>query len=64
MFTFEKKEYDEKKLEGKGKVAFENIKIIQKSKDDLLHKLEQQRILEAHYTEILKTNLPNGEAKK
>ena len=29
MFTFEKKEYDEKKLEGKGKVAFENIKIIQ-----------------------------------
>ena len=64
MFTFEKKEYDEKKLEGKGKVAFENIKIIQKSKDDLLHKLEQQRILETHYTEILKTNLPNGEAKK
>ena len=64
MFTFEKKEYDEKKLEGKGKVAFENIKIIQKSKDDLLHKLEQQRILEAHYAEVLKANLPNGEVKK
>jgi hypothetical protein len=64
MFTFEKKEYDEKKLKGKGKVAFDNITIIQKSKDDLLHKLEQQRILETHYTEVLKANLPNGEDKK
>ena len=64
MFTFEKKEYDEKKLEGKGKIAFDNITIIQKKKYDLLHKLEQQRILEAHYTEILKANLPNGEDKK
>ena len=53
-----------KKLEGKGKIAFDNITIIQKTKDDLLHKLEQQRILEAHYTEVLKTNLPNGEVKK
>ena len=57
MFTFEKKEYDEKKLEGKGKIAFDNITIIQKTKDDLLHKLEQQRILETHYTEVLKANL-------
>ena len=64
MFTFEKKEYDEKKLEGKGKIAFDNITIIQKTKDDLLHKLEQQRILDTHYTEVLKANLPNGEVKK
>ena len=32
MFTFEKKEYDEKKLEGKGKIDFDKITIIKKKK--------------------------------
>ena len=64
MFTIDKKEYDEKKLDGKAKIAFANFQLLMNEKNDLLHKLEKNKILSEHYSEVLKKNLPNGEDKK
>ena len=64
MFTIDKKEYDEAKLDGKAKVAFNNVQVLLNEKTDLMHRLEKNKILSAHYSEVLKKNLPNGEDKK
>ena len=64
MFTIDKKEYDEKKLEGKAKVAFNNVTVLLNENTDLMHRLEKNKILSEHYSEVLKKNLPNGEDKK
>ena len=45
MFTLDKKEYDETKLDDKGKVAFNNVKILASERDNLLHSLEKNKIL-------------------
>ena len=34
MFTLDKKEYDETKLDDKGKIAFNNVKVLSKEKND------------------------------
>ena len=49
MFTLDKKEYDETKLDEKGKIAFNNVKVLAKEKNDLLHQLEKNKILSEHY---------------
>ena len=64
MFTIDKKEYDETKLEGKSKIAFNNVQVLFNEKNDLMHRLEKNKILSAHDSEVLKKNLPNGEDKK
>ena len=64
MFTVDKKEYDETKLEGKSKIAFNNVQVLFNEKNDLMHRLEKNKILSEHYSEVLKKNLPNGEDKK
>ena len=64
MFTIDKKEYDEKKLDGKAKVAFNNVQVLLNEKNDLMHRLEKNRILSEHYSEVLRKNLTNGEDKK
>ena len=63
-FTIDKKEYDETKLDGKSKVAFNNVQVLLNEKNDLMHRLEKNRILSEHYSEVLKKNLKNGEDKK
>ena len=63
-FTIDKKEYDEAKLDGKAKVAFNNVQVLLNEKTDLMHRLEKNKILSAHYSEVLKKNLSNGEDKK
>ena len=45
MFTLDKKEYDETKLNDKGKIAFNNIQVLTKEKNELLHSLEKNKIL-------------------
>jgi len=64
MFTIDKKEYDETKLKGKSKIAFNNVQVLLNEKNNLMHKLEKNKILSEHYSEVLKKNLPNGEDKK
>ena len=63
-FTIDKKEYDEKKLDNKAKVAFNNVAVLLKEKNDLMHRLEKNKILSEYYSEVLKKNLLNGEDKK
>ena len=63
-FTIDKKEYDEKKLGNKAKVAFNNVTVLLKEKNDLMHRLEKNKILSEYYSEVLKKNLLNGEDKK
>ena len=64
MFTIEEKEYDETKLEGKAKIALNNVAVLLNEKNDLMHRLEKNKILSDHYSEMLKKNLPNGKDKK
>ena len=63
MFTIDKKEYDETKLDDKGKIAFNNVKVLTKEKNDLLHSLEKNKILSEHYSKILQDNLPKEDKK-
>jgi len=64
MFTIDKKEYDETKLDGKAQVALNNVFVLLNEKYDLMHRLAKNRILSEHYSEVLKKNLSNGEDKK
>ena len=63
MFTLDKKEYDETKLNDKGKIAFNNIQVLTKEKNDLLHSLEKNKILSEHYSKVLQDNLPKEDKK-
>ena len=66
MFTIDKKEYDEKKLDNKAKIALNNVTVLLNEKNDLMHRLEKNKILSEYYSEVLKNNLPksNGKDKK
>ena len=44
-FTIDEKKYDEKKLEGKAKIAFNNFTVLLNEKNDLMHKLEKNKIV-------------------
>ena len=63
MFTIDKKEYDETKLDDKGKVAFNNVQVLAKEKNELLHQLEKNKILSEHYSKVLQDNLPKEDKK-
>ena len=63
MFTLDGKEYDEKKLEGGAKIAYNNVSVLATKKQELLHKLEQNQILYKHYSEVLKNSLPKEDKK-
>ena len=63
MFTVDKKEYDETKLDDKGKVAFNNVKILTKERENLLHQLEKNKILSEYYSKVLQDNLPKEDKK-
>jgi len=63
MFTIDKKEYDETKLDNKGKIAFNNVQVLANERSSLLHSLEKNKILSEHYSKVLQDNLPK-EGKK
>ena len=63
MFTLDGKEYDEKKLEGGAKIAYNNVSVLATKKQELIHKLEQNKILSEHYSKVLQDNLPKEDKK-
>ena len=63
MFTLDEKEYDETKLDDKDKIAFNNVKVLAKEKNDLLHSLEKNKILSEYYSKVLQDNLPKEDKK-
>ena len=58
MFTFDEKEYDETKLSDEGKVAFVQLQNLAQRRNQLSMEYDNLQILSNHYTDILKTNLP------
>ena len=58
MFTFDDKQYDETKLSDEGKVAFVQLQNLAQRRNQLSMEYDNLQILSNHYTDILKTNLP------
>jgi len=61
MFTLDDKQYDENKLNDEGKVALQNLQIINQDSTQLKVKLNHNEILLKHYIDIVKNNLPEEE---
>ena len=61
MFTLDEKQYDENKLNDEGKIALQNLQVINQDSNQLKVKLTHNEVLSKHYIEILKKNLPEEE---
>ena len=64
MFTLDGKEYDETKLDDKGKVAFNNVKQLTEKRSELAVELERVQVLIGHYSTIVKDNIPIKDLNK
>ena len=58
MITIDDKKYDETKLSDEGKVALNNIQVINLDQNQLKLKFNHNDILLKHYLDILKKHLP------
>ena len=61
MFHFDDKQYDETKLSEEGKVAFVQLQNLAQRRNQLSMEYDNLQILSNHYTDILKSNLPEEE---
>jgi len=61
MFTLDDKQYDENKLNDEGKVALQNLQIINQDSTQLKVKLNHNEVLLKHYIDIVKKHLPEEE---
>ena len=64
MFTLDGKEFDENKLEGKAKIAFNNVKQLTEKRNELGSELERNQILMEHYSKIVKDSIPIKDLNK
>ena len=64
MFTLDGKEFDDNKLEGKAKIAFNNVKQLPEKRNELGSELERNQILMEHYSKIVKDNIPLKDLNK
>ena len=58
MITIDDKKYDETKLSDEGKVALNNIQVINQDQNQLKVRFSHNDILLKHYLDILKQHLP------
>jgi len=58
MITIDDKQYDETKLSDEGKVALNNIQVINQDQNQLRVKFTHNEVLLKHYLDILKKHLP------
>ena len=63
-FNFDDKEYDSEKLSEKGKVLLGRLQMIKSKKDQLSVEFGELDILDKHYVEQLKKELPKEEEKE
>jgi cell division protein FtsL len=61
MFHFDNVEYDETKLSEEGKIAFVQLQNLAQRRNQLSMEYDNLQILSNHYTDILKSNLPEEE---
>jgi hypothetical protein len=64
MFTIDEKQYDETKLSDEGKIAFQNLQVINQDSIQLKVKLNHNEVLIKHYIDIVKNHLPEEEVKE
>jgi hypothetical protein len=64
MITIDDKQYDETKLSDEGKVALNNIQVINQDQLQLKVKFTHNEVLLKHYLDILKKHLPEEEKVK
>jgi len=64
MITIDDKKYDETKLSDEGKVALNNIQVINQNQSKLKINFDHNEILLKHYLDILKSNLPEEEKEE
>ena len=64
MITIDDKQYDETKLSDEGKVALNNIQVINQDQSQLKIKFQHNEVLLNHYLDILKKHLPEEEKVK
>jgi hypothetical protein len=64
MITIDDKKYDETKCSDEGKVALQNMKVINEDQNQLKVKFSHNEVLLKHYLDILKSNLPEEEKEE
>ena len=64
MFKLDNKEYDESKLNDKGKFSFTQLQSLGQKKNSVLSDLNNLEILISHYSDILKKELPKEEKEE
>ena len=63
-FNFDKKEYDTEKLSSQGKLCVEKLQNIAIQKQQLTIQFTDLEVLQKHYSELLRKELPQEEEKK
>ena len=63
-FNFDKKEYDTEKLSSQGKLCVEKLQNIGVQKQQISMQLNDLTVLQAHYSDLLKKELPTEEVKE
>ena len=63
-FNFDKKEYDTEKLSSQGKLCVEKLQNIAIQKQQISMQLNDLTVLQTHYSELLKKELPQEEVKE
>ena len=63
-FNFDKKEYDSEKLSSQGKLCVEKLQNIAIQKQQISMQLNDLTVLQTHYSELLRKELPQEEVKE
>jgi hypothetical protein len=63
-FNFDKKEYDSEKLSDQGKLYLQKLQNIVVQKQQLNIQFTDLEVLQKHYSDLLKKELPQEEEKK
>jgi hypothetical protein len=63
-FNFDKKEYDTEELSSQGKIYVEKLQNIAIQKQQLAIQFTDLEVLQKHYSELLRKELPKKEKKK
>lgn len=63
IFNFDKKEYDSEKLSDEGKIVLQKLQNIVAQKQQLSIQFTDLEILQKHYSDLLKKELPKENKK-
>jgi hypothetical protein len=64
IFNFDKKEYDSEKLSDEGKIVLQKLQNIVLQKQQLTIQFTDLEVLQKHYSELLRKELPTEEKEE